>query len=30
VLDRDFLLRLDDDGYCREFREWWNEREISR
>jgi hypothetical protein len=25
-----FLVALDDDGRCREFREWWNEREISR
>jgi hypothetical protein len=25
-----FLVTLDDDGRCREFREWWNEQEISR
>jgi len=25
-----FLVTLDGDGRCREFREWWNERELER
>jgi hypothetical protein len=23
-----FIVTLDDDGRCTEFREWWNEREL--